>query len=220
MGMYPLRATLPMVPEPGSTGRRSSSSTVVPVTGVTVGPPRMAVLPGSTTTMPLAPPSDEPTASVITRLGKRSRNWSFTDGENTAAVDDSEMIDDRSRFLLGSSSRASINGRPMASPVIMIAFTLSSSTRRHTWWGSKWGTSTTLWPTKLWPITAHWVAPCIRGAMGRNVSWRPRALPRSTRSWGASASLPVSRSMPPPSAKRTSACRQTTPFGMPVVPPV
>src|SRR5262245_383441 len=108
----------------------------------------MAVLPASTTTMPLAPPSDEPTASVITRLGNRSRYWSFTDGENTAAVDDSEMIDDRSRLLLGSSSRASINGRPMASPVIMIAFTFSSSISSHTRWGSKVGTSTTLWPTR------------------------------------------------------------------------
>ena len=185
--MYPLRATLPMVPEPGSTGRRSSSRTAVPDTGVTVGPPCMAVFPGSTTTMPLAPPSDDPMASVITSLGKRSRNWSFTDGENTAAVDDSEMIDDRSRFLLGSSSRASINGRPMASPVIMIAFTFSSSTRCQTWWGSKCGHEHDLVPTKLCPITAHWVAPCIRGAMGRNVSWNPMALPRSTRSWGASA---------------------------------
>jgi hypothetical protein len=37
--------------------------------------------------MPLLPPSDEPTASIIIRLGKRSKNWSFTDGENVAALD-------------------------------------------------------------------------------------------------------------------------------------
>jgi hypothetical protein len=37
--------------------------------------------------MPLFPPSDEPTASIIMRFGNRTKNWSFTDGENVAALD-------------------------------------------------------------------------------------------------------------------------------------
>ena len=58
----------------------------MPGTGFTVGPPFMAVLPGVTMTSPLLPDSDEPMASVITRLGRCSKSCSFTDGENTAAL--------------------------------------------------------------------------------------------------------------------------------------
>ena len=84
--------------------------------------------------MPFPPPSDEPMASVITTFGKWSKNWSFSDGENTAAVDEIDSIDDRSRPLLGSSSSASTSGRAMASPVIIIELAFSSSTSRHTSW--------------------------------------------------------------------------------------
>ena len=107
----------------------------MPGTGDTVGLPawRCALL---TTTIPLAPPSDEPMASVITTSGKRSRNWSLSEGEKMAAVEDSDRIDDRSRLRLGSSSRASTSGRAMASPVIMIELAFSASTRRHTSCGS------------------------------------------------------------------------------------
>ena len=80
-------------------------------------------------------------------------------------------------------------------------------------------TRTTLLPVKLWPITPHWVAPCIRGAIGRNVSGKP-ALPFSTMASGRSTRSLVVGSMPPPSAKKTSSWRQTTPLGSPVVPPV
>ena len=57
----------------------------------------------------------------------------------------------------------------MASPVTMSEFTRSASTSRQTPWGSNRAMSTIFEPTKLWPITAHWVAPCMRGAMGRKV---------------------------------------------------
>jgi hypothetical protein len=56
----------------------------------------MAVLPLATTEYPVAPLSDEPTESVSTRSGRCSRNWSFTLGENTAAVLDSANSEDRS----------------------------------------------------------------------------------------------------------------------------
>ena len=84
--MLPLRANRPMTPLPGTTGRRSSSSTTVSTTAVTVGPPRMAVFPGETMARPWAPLSEAPTASVITRLGRCRKNWSFTEGEKMAAV--------------------------------------------------------------------------------------------------------------------------------------
>jgi hypothetical protein len=48
MGMFPLRATLPTIPDPGATSRRSSSSTTESRTARTVGPPFIAVLPFST----------------------------------------------------------------------------------------------------------------------------------------------------------------------------
>ena len=35
--------------------------------------------------MPLLPPSDEPTASVIMMLGRRAKNWSFTGALKSAA---------------------------------------------------------------------------------------------------------------------------------------
>ena len=88
--MLPLRATLPTTPEPGWTMLKSSSITTESGMAVTVGPPFMAVLPLPTTTMPLLPDSEAPMASVRIRSGKTSKNWSFTDGEKTAALLDSE----------------------------------------------------------------------------------------------------------------------------------
>jgi hypothetical protein len=156
----------------------------------------------------------------MTMLGKRSRNWSLSDGEKMAAVDDSDRREERSRLRLGSSSSASTSGRAMASPVIITELAFSASTRRHTSWGSNWLMSTTLFPTKLWPMTAHWVAPCISGAMGRKVIANPFFRPRATRSSGACARSPDRTSMPPPRANSTSAWRHSTPLGRPVVPPV
>ena len=64
----------------------------------------------------------------------------------------------------------------MASPVIMTELAFSVSTSRQTSWGSNLGTRMVRLPTKLWPMTDHWVAPCISGAMGSRVSWPPCAL--------------------------------------------
>ena len=63
----------------------------------------------------------------------------------------------------------------MASPVIMTMLIFSRSTSAQTSCGSKRGTSVTLLPTKLCPMTPHWVAPCMRGAMGRKLIWPPAA---------------------------------------------
>ena len=86
----------------------------------------------------------------------------------------------------------------MASPVIMMEFARSFSTRPHTSWGSNLGTRMVRLPTKLWPMIDHWVAPCIRGAMGSRVIWPP--LPFSTISSGRSTRVLVWGSTPPPRA--------------------
>ena len=146
----------------------------------------------------------------MTRVGKRAKKSSLTDGENVAALLLRAITDDVSHFASGAFS-ASINGRPMASPVIMSELTRSCSTKSHTFRASNLGMRTILLPTKLCPMTAHCVAPCMSGAMGRNVRHIP-ALPFSTMSSGRLARSLVIGSMPPPRAMNTSLCRQTTPF--------
>ena len=94
--MSPERAILPITPEPGSTSSRFSSKTTVPLVDDTVGPLFMAVPPGLIMEMPLLPPSDEPMASVMTRLGKRLKKASLTAGEKRAAVEVMPKSEDRS----------------------------------------------------------------------------------------------------------------------------
>ena len=132
----------------------------------TVGPLFIAVLPGVTSDIPLLPVSDDPMASVIMMLGRRAKNWSFTGALNSAAEETTAYREERS-WLAPASSSDSISGLPMASPVIMSELTPSFSTSSHTSCGSNLAISTIFEPTKLRPMTAHWVAPCIRGATGR-----------------------------------------------------
>jgi len=56
----------------------------------------MAVPPGLIIETPLLPDSDDPMASVMIRFGNLSKNASFTEGENSAAVDVMPINDDRS----------------------------------------------------------------------------------------------------------------------------
>ena len=86
----------------------------------------------------------------------------------------------------------------MASPVIMTELTPSSSTRRHTSCGSNLAMSTIFDPTKLCPMTDHWVAPCINGAMGRWTIGPPA--PLGTICAGSVIRVLVVGSVPPPSA--------------------
>ena len=157
----------------------------------------MAVLPFVTTVMPLLPPSDEPTASVMRMLGRWSKKSSFTGALNSAAEDTTAKSDDRSWLVPGSSSD-STSGLPMASPVIITEFTFSSSTSRHTSCGSNLAINTILEPTKLCPMTHHCVAPCMRGATGRWVMAPPA--PLATMTAGSVTRVLVTGSVPPPSA--------------------
>ena len=120
-----------------------------------------------------------------------------------------------------SASSASISGRPIASPVIMIALTFSRSTVDHTSSASNFGVSTTVLP--LEHHAEH--SPLARAVHERRqherhdagTGWRR---PCRASSVSDSTLWPVMASMPCPSAMNTSSWRHTTPFGMPVVPPV
>ena len=56
-----------------------------------------------------------------------------------------------------------MSGRPIASPVIMMALAFSRSTSRHTSSGSNFGVSTTVLPWNSIADMPHWHAPCISG---------------------------------------------------------
>ena len=93
MGTLPPRAMRPV--SPSATGLLSSPITIVPGPIVMLmRPPALTVAPFSTRRMPLNPVSDEPTASLMKRLGSRSSSSSFTTGENTAAVEPSAKSDE------------------------------------------------------------------------------------------------------------------------------
>ena len=132
-----------------------------------MGPLFMAVLPAVTTVMP-----------VVAALGGADGV-----GDDDVGQVGEELVLDRCTEQGGrgdhgeergqvvvevpASSSDSTSGLPMASPVIMTEFTPSVSTRCHTSCGSNLAMSTILEPTKLCPMTHHWVAPCMSGAMGR-----------------------------------------------------
>ena len=99
------------------------------------------------------------------RSGKASRYRSFTVGEKIAAVEASTNIEDRSSAVgPPSSSRASIIGRAMASPVIDTVLTRSRSIVRHTSAGSNCRPrNTTRLPSKAKRQKPHWAAPCMSG---------------------------------------------------------
>lgn len=132
--MLPLRPSRPITPT--GSGLRSSSSTTESGTALMVMPPPSgAVWPFTATPTPLAPDSDAPTASE-TMTPRRSMNASFRVGEKSAALDATANSEDRSYDPSAPSARgsstASISGRAMASPVIMMTLTFSSSTAFHT----------------------------------------------------------------------------------------
>ena len=122
----------------------------------------------------------------------------MSDGENTAAVDDSDSSDDRSRVLLGSSSSASISGRAMASPVIISELAFSASTSRHTSWGSKLRHQHDLVALEALPHHRPLGGAVHEGGDGQEgerEAHLPAPLDQSSGAWARS---PVSRSMPPP----------------------
>ena len=220
--MLPLRAILPIDAGPGL-DRRAVRRRARPCrcTAFTVGPPFIAVLPFCTTVYPLVPLSDEPTASVTDEVREALEELVLhrrrEDGRRARPPRTASDTSYSSPALLS----ASTSGRPIASPVIMITLTLLFADelpdpvrvelRRR-------GRSCCRRSCR--PITPHCVAPCISGAIGNEVSGALPECPSRPSPRAGRPSCRSTRSMPPPSAKKTSSCRQTTPLGMPVVPPV
>ena len=218
--MFPYRASFPILFVPAAIGRSSSSSTTASRAAVTVGPPCIFA-PFDTIVMPLAPLSLLPIASVIIKLGKFSRNSSLHVCENKTALDDTANNDDTSGASLAAtiSFHASSSGRAIASPVIIIKLAFSEAIVFQTPLASNFSRSTVELPTKLCPITLHCDAPCMSGGSGYVTIENP-VFPFGIKSVGCDTFSPLRISIPPPSAIKTSSCLQTTPFGIPVVPPV
>ena len=104
-----------------------------------------------------------------------------------------------------------MSGRAIASPTIVRTWTLCSCTAFQISWASKRGTKTTGLPVNSAPNAAHCAAPWISGAAGSRV--RLPALPCSASVHSSGMYSPVTKLIPPPSARQTSSCRQSTPFG-------
>jgi len=81
---------------------------------VTRGPPLETSLSLDITPMPLNPVFEEPTESVMTTFGRASRYWSFTAGENSAALLEMATTEEASQSPRVNSS---ISGRAIASPI-------------------------------------------------------------------------------------------------------
>ena len=58
-----------------------------------------------------------------------------------------------------------MRGRAIASPVTISELTFSVSISRQASAGSNPADSTTVFPVNVWPISPHWLAPCMSGAM-------------------------------------------------------
>ena len=109
----------------------------------------------------------------------------------------------------------------MASPTTTRMFTASVPTRRHVAAGSKRppGSVTSFPPPNSMVNASQCALECMKGGHGRAVM--PGRITRVASSSGDAMTLPSARASPPPmAAKKMSSWRHSTPFGMPVVPPV
>ena len=109
----------------------------------------------------------------------------------------------------------------MASPTTTRMFTASLPTRRHAAAGSKRpsGSVTSFPPPNSMVNASQWALECMNGGHGSAVM--PGRITRGASSSGDAMKLPSAIGSPPPiPAKKMSSWRHSTPFGMPVVPPV
>jgi hypothetical protein len=144
--------------------------------------------------------------------GIRSISRALTAVESTAPPETTKRRRERSyvRASIWSSS-----GRANGSPTICRAITHSRSQVASTSAGSNrvaWSGSTTVPPETNAERAFQWAAPCMKGAAGNVRSDPPRRAAVAT----MSALVPVT----PRQVARKSPWRHSTPFGMPVVPPV
>ena len=105
---------------------------------------------------------------------------------------------------------------------MVMRLTPSSATVSHTSWGSSEpGRRTTFPPANSHDRLVHCPAACISGATGRKMAIDASGVMRSTISSGVVMAPCMRDGSPPPMQEwKASSWRHTTPFGMPVVPPV
>ena len=111
----------------------------------------------------------------------------------------------------------------MASPTTVRVVQRSVSIVRHASAGSKRlvsGGRTMACPLLRAMKATHWAAPCISGGMTRNLRGSGNAAAWAARSSYVSTFSCVRMFRPPIADRKMSCWRQSTPFGMPVVPPV
>ena len=158
------------------------------------------------------PASDEPRPSTIMIHGKCSRNSRLRCADSAAPPDKMVKSEDRSRVLFFSPSK---RGRANASPTIKRKFAFSFSTNPQMSSGSsRSGCDCTMIvpPLSHVRIAIQCPAPCINGGLGSDRS-PPTASCKNS-------STVVAVFEPPKHSTTASAFRQSTPFGIPVVPPV
>ena len=166
-----------------------------------------------------APVSDDPTPSMMMALGRTSIKRCLTNGVSNAPPLATTASDDTSAIPF---SMAATKGRAIASPTTVTTETFSRSMVRTTSSASKWSTTvgkTTDCPLVSAVITLHWAAPWISGGRIINLVPGPSATLVAISST-ESAGSPVMMFRPPKDVMKMSCWRHSTPFGIPVVPPV
>ena len=163
--------------------------------------------------------------------GNPARRRSFTSADRMLPPEPSMSTDDVS-YRPGSVSSASASGRPMESPTMVNMVTCSRATTSRTVPASIWrvGCSTVHPPLSMAPHADQWPLACMSGpseyetkTAGNSTSASARAFRRGCTGEAAFAATSSGRSTWTPGvmvAKKMSSWRQTTPFGLPVVPPV
>lgn len=122
-------------------------------------------------------------ASVIKRLGNRSMNASLTGAENKAAVLARAIQEDKSKSEISVSVAVSTRVGPSRRRnhdgiYPLLRYQLKYAPRIKLWNQDNGVTN------KTSPITPHWVAPCISGAIGNMTIPVGLAFPFSTISSG------------------------------------
>ena len=179
----------------------------------------MPSIPAIETVEPWAPVSEEPKPSKMMAPGSASRKARLSGTEKIAPPEPITFRLGMSYLPRASSSRS---GRAKASPTIDSVTTFSRPIVRHTSAGSRERGSSWMQTVPPWcrmMNEAQWAAPCMNGGAGsvRRFSPAVRAFATSS-STLPTAAPPIRR--PPIAPKKMSSCRQSTPLGMPVVPPV
>ena len=163
------------------------------------------------------PVSEDPAVSMILICGSTSINSDFSFAVKIAPP---VMTLRNVGHLAPEARNASSRGRPKASPTSIRFCTPSRSMDSTTPAASKRFTSS--WMTTVPPVwnawnELQWPAPCMNGGAGRVLRWLASA--RATKPSRLSMTSPLVRRAPR-LATRMSLCFQSTPFGIPVVPPV